>query len=127
MNKRKFYLYFQSLLCTAILMLPLQSVISLSLGGEPLSRQALFAPWQRALPLLLLLLTASAAGSKMIGETSVKSPFPYRLPAKTISSILRAALLAIAILLIVSGILNGSMRDVLYKAIIVCSECIGLG
>jgi len=40
---------------------------------------------------------------------------------------LRAALLALAVGLIVHGALNGSMRDVLVKAINVCTECVGLG
>ena len=37
------------------------------------------------------------------------------------------ALIAIAIGLIVVGVFNGSARDVLYKAINICTECIGLG
>ena len=40
---------------------------------------------------------------------------------------LRAALYALAALLIAAGILNGGMRDVLVKAINICTECIGLG
>ena len=39
----------------------------------------------------------------------------------------RIALYAAAVLLIVSGVLNGGMRDVLVKAINICTECIGLG
>ncbi len=38
-----------------------------------------------------------------------------------------AALFAAALALIVLGVLNGSARDVLAKAIKICSECIGLG
>lgn len=41
--------------------------------------------------------------------------------------VLRAALYAAAIALIVLGVLNGGMRDVLIKAINICTECIGLG
>ena len=40
---------------------------------------------------------------------------------------IRIALLAAAVLLIVLGILNGGMYDVLVKAINICTECIGLG
>lgn len=40
---------------------------------------------------------------------------------------LRAALLALAAALIVAGVLNGGLRDVLYKAKNICTECIGLG
>ena len=32
-----------------------------------------------------------------------------------------------AVILIVAGIFNGSARDVLYKAITICTECVGLG
>ena len=42
-------------------------------------------------------------------------------------NIIRAALIVLAALLIVSGILNGGLRDVLYKAKNICTECIGLG
>ena len=35
--------------------------------------------------------------------------------------------IAVAIALIIAGIFNGSARDVLYKAITICTECVGLG
>jgi len=41
--------------------------------------------------------------------------------------VLRAVLYAAAIVLVVLGVLNGGMRDVLIKAINICTECIGLG
>ena len=41
--------------------------------------------------------------------------------------ILRGALYIAAAALIVCGIANGGMRDVLVKAINICTECIGLG
>lgn len=41
--------------------------------------------------------------------------------------VLRAVLYAAAIAFIVLGVLNGGMRDVLIKAINICTECIGLG
>ncbi|MBR2529382.1 MAG: thioredoxin [Blautia sp.] len=40
---------------------------------------------------------------------------------------LQTALIAIAIGLIVVGVFNGSAQDVLYKAINICTECVGLG
>ena len=46
-------------------------------------------------------------------------------PRKT--AVLQTVLLAIAIVFIVAGILNGSALDVLYKAITLCTECVGLG
>lgn len=41
--------------------------------------------------------------------------------------IVRAVLLAAAIVFIVLGVMNGGMYDVLVKAINICTECIGLG
>ncbi|MBQ3356225.1 MAG: hypothetical protein IJG45_03835 [Oscillospiraceae bacterium] len=38
-----------------------------------------------------------------------------------------AALLGAGVLLIVLGVWNGGARDVLAKAVKICSECIGLG
>ena len=40
---------------------------------------------------------------------------------------LRAVLLVLAAVLISHGIWNGSMNDVLNKAVRICTECIGLG
>ena len=42
-------------------------------------------------------------------------------------AVFRRVLLAAAVCLVLLGILNGSMRDVLVKAIKICTECIGLG
>ena len=41
--------------------------------------------------------------------------------------VISAVLLLAAALLIALGVLNGSLNDVLMKAINICSECIGLG
>lgn len=40
---------------------------------------------------------------------------------------LRAALGVVAVLFLVLGIVNGGARDVLFKAVNICKECIGLG
>ena len=40
---------------------------------------------------------------------------------------LRIALYAVALVLLLAGVMNGGMRDVLIKAINICTECIGLG
>lgn len=39
----------------------------------------------------------------------------------------RICILAVSVMLIVVGVINGGMRDVLIKAINICTECIGLG
>ena len=41
--------------------------------------------------------------------------------------LVRRILMVAAILFIVMGIFNGSMKDVLVKAIRICTECVGLG
>ena len=41
--------------------------------------------------------------------------------------LVRRVLMAAAVLFIVLGIFNGSMKDVLIKAIKICTECVGLG
>ncbi len=54
-----------------------------------------------------------------------KAPAPKQ-PGKNIV-IGRACLYAAAIALVVLGVMNGGMYDVLVKAINICTECIGLG
>lgn len=39
----------------------------------------------------------------------------------------KLAVLAVALLFVIAGILNGSMEDMLIKAINICTECVGLG
>ena len=41
--------------------------------------------------------------------------------------VLRLALLAAAVIFLILGVKNGGLRDVLIKAINICTECIGLG
>ena len=46
-------------------------------------------------------------------------------PKKT--GVLQAVLIIAAIAMIIAGAMNGSARDVLYKAAKICTECVGLG
>ena len=39
----------------------------------------------------------------------------------------RGVVFVIAVALIIAGVLNGGARDVLVKAINICTECIGIG
>lgn len=52
---------------------------------------------------------------------------PAPVPRQREPAALRAVLAAAAVALIVAGACNGSARDVLYKAITICTECVGLG
>ena len=62
--------------------------------------------------------------SKNIASASTAQENPNR--TKLVMGI-RIALLVVAIALIIAGILNGGMADVLAKAVNICTECIGLG
>lgn len=54
-------------------------------------------------------------------------PCPPRTYSARNLLIARLVLLCLGILFIVAGVLNGGSRDVLIKAINICTECIGLG
>ena len=43
------------------------------------------------------------------------------------AGVIRAAVVVAAAVFILAGVLNGSARDVLVKAIHICTECVGLG
>ncbi len=55
------------------------------------------------------------------GDMKIKHVRPSTLRA------VRIAVPALAVLFIVLGVMNGGARDVLVKAINICTECIGLG
>ena len=67
----------------------------------------------------------------IIGEKTPKTPasgiVPTRQRAPRAPGWLRILLYAFAAALTVLGICNGGLRDVLVKAINICTECIGLG
>lgn len=69
--------------------------------------------------------TPSPASPKARHESAKNDNGLYKI--RDVSSVLRIALYAGAIALIIAGIANGGMRDVLVKAINICTECIGLG
>ena len=58
----------------------------------------------------------AAKNLQTAGVSSVKKP-----------SLLQAVIVIAAIFLIIAGVVNGSARDVLYKAANICTECVGLG
>ena len=54
-------------------------------------------------------------------------PKPKVAPQQKNFVTLQIVLIAVAVIFIVIGVFNGSARDVLYKAINICTECVGLG
>ena len=155
MTDRKVYLFVQSVLCVLTAAVMIFGMLSLYQEGmarraaDPLasiySRQILADYFTRIAPLFFATLGAALAGI-LLGVKDERADLPSRNPpaarvkdpnppmptgAKPASKDRRAvwqiALLVLAVLFIVLGILNGSMKDVLIKAINICTECIGLG
>lgn len=60
----------------------------------------------------------------IVGEKEEKA---QSTKSELVIKIVRLTLLAVGVLFVIAGIFNGSMRDVLIKAINICTECIGLG
>ena len=56
-----------------------------------------------------------------------KQPEPEKEKDPKGRNLARAVLYAAAVVLLVMGVMNGGMRDVLVKAVNICTECIGLG
>ena len=92
------------------------------------------APWV-ALGFAALCAASYDASKSVRREISLLKAAPQSKPAsseapvttKPVSPALRIILYAAAIALIVLGVMNGGLRDVLVKAINICTECIGLG
>ena len=96
---------------------------------------------RRLLPWLLLAFAVALAAAYAVKKSLLKEleilracpPVPRAEPAtakddgKKRLNILRGLVLAAALGLIVLGVMNGGARDVLIKAINICTECIGLG
>ena len=55
------------------------------------------------------------------------SPVPAKPATPKRQGPVQAIVVALAVALIIAGVVNGSARDVLYKAITICTECVGLG
>lgn len=155
MDKKKMLLYVQAALCVlwAVLMAAAavriySEGIAYQAEGHPeawiYTREKAAAAIGRYLPLLLLAVITNiacavtgtrdgrqdepAADPALINlykkereDAPAGAADPRRLRAA------RAAVLIIAVLFVIAGILNGSMEDMFIKAVNICSECIGLG
>lgn len=89
------------------------------------------APWA-AVALLAVYIALRACDKSCLREAEALRGQPAGKPAPLQekpfpASVLRADLYAAAIVFIVLGAMNGGLRDVLVKAINICTECIGLG
>ena len=71
---------------------------------------------------------AEAAQARMKEEKAQGiAPEPKAANKAKGNGILQAVIVVVAVVLIIAGVFNGSARDVLYKAITICTECVGLG
>ena len=75
-----------------------------------------------------ILRETEAADARLKEEQAegVPEPAPLAVRAQNRGPV-QAVFIAAAVTLILAGIFNGSARDVLYKAITICTECVGLG
>lgn len=101
---------------------------------EPVMRQLVMAvfPWIGVA--FVVLMMAEEGNYRLLRkelEARKAAPKTKATPAKAenthATNIVRLVLLGVAVALIVLGIENGGMFDVLVKAINICTECIGLG
>lgn len=104
------------------------------LANEIFSPETISARFRVIAPVLYAFLAAAAAGivSRAFYVEKRKFVKPHRieknapLNAKTVK-IVRIAVLVLAVALIILGVVNGGMHDVLVKAKKICMECVGLG
>lgn len=151
MNRKKIFTIIQSVLCVLVMAyLAVSSLIIYHNGlaaraADPTariySRELVGKYLLPVLPLAVITLVMAVVGilsgirdenqdKPVKGIEMKKNPEPdeslSRKKRKTIT-IIRLAVLALALALILIGIFNGSARDTLYKAITICTECVGLG
>lgn len=142
MNRKKLYLWVQSLLCVLIVLLLAVNAIALYREGvaaraeDPLaqifSRETVAGRLRQLVPLIGLGVGLAVAGLILDvkdgraarADTGGKVQHPAEAPgAKT----LRTVLLIAAVCLLLAGIINGGAQEVYAKAVKLCTECVGLG
>ena len=154
MSRIKIFLIVQAVLCTVIAALLAAGVLSLYLDGAAkqaegdlfyymFTRERAGAKLAPILPLLFCALGLTVAGVLLgIKDENAEKPIRNEKLLRDLGSIrekavyqqadpktriLRTAVLVIALILIVTGILNGGLEDVLAKGAAICPECVGLG
>ena len=153
-TRKTAFLIAQALLCVLIAGLLAAGALSLYLDGAEkqaegdlfyymYTRERAAAKLAPVLPLICCALGLTVAGV-ILGIRDEKAEQPVRdekllrdlgsIRTKAVhqqadrkTRILRTAVLVIAVILIVIGILNGGLEDVLSKGAAICTECVGLG
>ncbi len=151
MTRKKVFLMVQSLICALAACLLAAGALCLYFGGSRqeegslityiYSRELAGEKLLTALPVLLTGIVTTMTGMLLgIRDEKALEPvwdekrrrkretwYPDGLRAERKTTILRGAILIIAVALIIAGILNGGAQDVLAKGATICAECIGLG
>ena len=154
MTRTKLFLVVQAVLCAVIAVLLAAGALDLYLDGAAkqaegdlfyymFTRERAGAKLLPVLPLLFCALGLTIAGvilgirdekaekpvrnEKLLRELSGIRERAVHWQADRKTRILRTAVLVIALVLIVIGILNGGLEDVLAKGAAICTECVGLG
>jgi len=154
MTRTKLFLIVQAVLCAVIAVLLAAGALGLYLDGAAkqaegdlfcyiFTRERAGAKLLPVLPLLFCALGLTAAGVILgIKDENAEKPVrdekllrdPGSIRERAVhqqadqkTRILRTAVLVIALILIVLGILNGGLEDVLAKGAAICTECVGLG
>lgn len=142
MQKQRLLRLVCALACLGLLLMPAMACLDIYVDGSlagldaPFSPEAIGERFVIIAPMMgifLLIAIGSGLALKFFG----KSREPDRETAAPCSNmaegslkkpwILRGILLLAAVVFILLGVMNLGARDVLYKAIAICTECIGLG
>ena len=150
-SRVRFFLGIQAVLCILVTGLFISSAVGIYREGtvrkaeDPLegiySREKAEETILSLAPLILLSMGMTAAGLALgIKDSEADKPMmdsgyvrrsltdrEKQEKGKKKSARIRGILILAAFVFIVMGILNGSAKDVLYKARNICTECIGLG
>ncbi len=128
--------------CIGVLLLTALGCLDIYLDGRSLGLESPFSPEAVAerfeiiapsLAVLVALVILSAIAQCVYGRDIPRTKLPFRscknmgeTGLKRVGA-LRGGLLLAAVVFILLGVMNSGARDVLYKAIAICTECIGLG
>ena len=154
MSRKSLFMIIQAALCTVIAVLLAAGALRLYLDGAAkqaegdlfcymFTRERAGAMLAPILPLIFCALGMTIAGVILgINDENAEKPVRNEKLLRDLGSIremavhrqadqktriLRTAVLVIALILIILGILNGGLEDVLAKGAAVCTECVGLG
>ena len=145
MTRRRIFLWIQTVLCILLCVLSAAAIIGIyrdgmtaHAAGEAASpiytREKVVGRLAHVVPLftgsflftLVGLLLGIRDESRDKSDKDAMATGKRLMRGNTLKAV-RICMLVLAITLIIHGIFNGSMRDVLFKAVRICAECVGLG